>query len=309
MRFLAVYIMRGRMQAIMVIATLALLSMKIPPLSVVSTGGVALVTLRHGIKEGFWVLLIAAVVTAILGSFLIANTQFAFAYGIFLWLPIWFIAIVLRVTRNLGTTIETAVFLGILAVIGFYAMSTAPPAQFWNDILNYMMGPILETAPNDVPIDEIKLSIERLGRFMTGMVAAGSVFGILLGLMLGRWWQSQLFNPGGFGQEFIMIKTSPKFAMGTVVIIAVALLAGGSVSELAWNISVPLVVLYTFIGTAIIHVMLAARKNAKIMMPIFYGTMFILSIMNPFTIMPIAFAGLADTWLNFRAKISNQTNR
>ena len=308
MRFLAVYIMRGRMQAIMVVATVGLLSMLMQPLTVISMAGVALVTLRQGIKEGFWVLLIAAVVTAILGNFLIANTQFAFVYGLFLWLPIWLVAIVLRVTGSMGTTLETAVFLGILTVIGFYTMTNAP-AQFWLEILNLKLEPLLANAPDDVPVDEIKLSIERVSHFMTGMIAAGSVFGVFLSLMLGRWWQSQLFNPGGFGREFITIKTSPKFALGTVFIIIVAVFAGGSVSELACNISIPLVVLYTFIGTAIIHVMLAARKNAKVMIPIFYGTMFILCIMSPLTIMPVAFAGLADTWLNLRAKISNKTNR
>ena len=209
----------------------------------------------------------------------------------------------------MATTIETAVFLGVLAVIGFYAVANIPPAELWNEILNNMMEPMLATAPEDVPVDEIKLSIERFAQYMTGMIAAGSVFGLLLGLMLGRWWQSQLFNPGGFGQEFISIKTSPKFAIGTVLIIVVALIADGSVSELAWNISVPLVVLYAFIGTAVFHVLLMASKNANVKVPLFYGVMFLLSFVTPLVIAPIVLAGLSDTWLNLRDKISNQTNK
>ncbi len=308
MRFLAVYIMRGRMQAILVASTLAILSMLMPPLSVLSMAAVALVTLRNGPREGLIILLIGSVVTALLGMFLFANPQFAFAYGVFQWLPIWVIATVLRVTRKMATAIEVAVFLGILIVIGVYTV-VSDPAGLWNELLNTMMQPMLESAGDNVPLDELKLSIDRLAHYMTGMAAAGSVFGLLLGLLLGRWWQSQLFNPGGFKQEFTHIKTSPKFAIATLLIIVLALLSGGSVSELAWNISVPLLVLYTFIGTAIIHVLLAARKNAQIMMPLFYGAMFMLSLATPAVIVPIAITGLSDTWLNLRDKISNKTDQ
>ncbi len=308
MRFLAAYIMRGRMQAILVASTLAILSMRMPPLSVLSMATVALVTLRNGPREGLIVLLVGAIATALLGMFLVTNPEFAFAYGVFQWLPIWLIAIVLRVTRKMATAIEVAVFLGILIVIGVYTV-VSDPAGLWNGLLNTMMQPMLESAGDNIPLDEIKLSIDRLAHYMTGMAAAGSIFGLLLGLLLGRWWQSYLFNPGGFRQEFTHIKTSPKFAVATLVIIIFALLSSGSASELAWNISVPLLVLYTFIGTAIIHVLLAARKNANIMMPLFYGAMFMLSLATPAVIMPIAITGLSDTWLNLRDKISNKTDQ
>jgi hypothetical protein len=308
MRFLAAYIMRGRMQAILVASTLAILSMRMPPLSVLSMAAVALVTLRNGPREGLIVLLVGAIATALLGMFLVTSPEFAFAYGVFQWLPIWLIAIVLRVTRKMATAIEVAVFLGILIVIGVYTV-VSDPAGLWNGLLNTMMQPMLESAGDNIPLDEIKLSIDRLAHYMTGMVAAGSIFGLLLGLLLGRWWQSCLFNPGGFRQEFTHIKTSPKFAVTTLVIIVFALLSSGSASELAWNISVPLLVLYTFIGTAIIHVLLAARKNANIMMPLFYGAMFMLSLATPAVIVPIAITGLSDTWLNLRDKISNKTDQ
>ena len=54
MGFLASYIMRGRLQAMIVASTLALLSLIIPPVSVVSSATVALVTLRRGAVEGLY---------------------------------------------------------------------------------------------------------------------------------------------------------------------------------------------------------------------------------------------------------------
>lgn len=307
MRFLAVYIMRGRMQAVMVASTLALLSLLMPLLSVLSLAAIALVTLRHGIKEGLLVWLIAAIVTALLGILLFANGQFALAYTVLQWLPVWLIATTFRITQEMARAIEAAVTLGIVIVVIFYS-SVSDPAGFWLALLNDMVKPLFASM-GDAGSDEKMQYIERASHFMTGMVAAGSIFGLLLGLMLARWWQAQLFNPGGFGQEFTSIKTSPKFAIATLVIIVTAMITDGTVSELAWNIGVPILVLYTFIGAAIVHALLVASKHAKVMMLLFYGIMMVLVLMNPLVLMPIAFAGISDTWLNLRARISNKNNQ
>ena len=96
MNFLAAYIMRGRMQAMMVASSLALLSLILPPVSIVSSASVALVTLRRGANEGLFVLVCACLSAALLGFFLFGNFQFALLYGLVLWLPIWVISIVLR---------------------------------------------------------------------------------------------------------------------------------------------------------------------------------------------------------------------
>ena len=52
MRGLASFVMRGRGQATLVVATTAVLSALVPPVSWLSSGGVALVTLRRGGLEG-----------------------------------------------------------------------------------------------------------------------------------------------------------------------------------------------------------------------------------------------------------------
>lgn len=304
MRFLAVYIMQGRMQAVMVASTFALLSLLLPMLNILSLAAIALVTLRHGVKEGLLVCLIVAVVTTLLGVFLFADGEFALAYTVFQWLPIWLIASALRVTQEMAKAIEIAVVLGIVVVIIFYS-AMSDPATFWLRLLNTLIEPLF-VAMDDLTIDEKMHFINQASHYMTGMVVAAAVFSLLLGLLLARWWQAQLFNPGGFGQEFINIKTSSKFATVTLVIIVAALFDDGSLSELAWNICVPILILYTFIGAAIFHVLLSARKNSKVMIPVFYGIMTMLSLMNPLVLMPIAFAGLSDTWLNLRARISNQ---
>ena len=301
MKALAAYIMRGRWQAMIVAAILALLSLKLPPVSIVSSAAVALVTLRKGGVEGLLVLLCSGIVAGFLGFFLLGNYLFALGYGLVLWLPVWAISIVLREGRRLSLAFEIAVLLGIAGVVLFYLYQDEP-AQVWNAALQQMMAPMLK-AP-DVPVDEVKRSIAVFAHYMTGVVAAGSVSGLLLGLLLGRWWQAVLYNPGGFRQEYLALGIQPALSFASIVVVIVALASSGIVSEMAWNVTVLLFVLYTFIGTAVLHVVISSWQAKRYLLPLFY----LLIFMIPHTLIPVALIGLGDTWLNLRNKFSNQSS-
>lgn len=301
MQFLAAYIMKGRMQAMTVAAALALLSLAFPPVSIVSSASVALVTLRKGAKEGFYVLLFACLAAALLSIFLQIGYQFALLYGLVLWLPVWLISIVLREGRLLGVAIEIAVLLGVAAVLGFY-LYQPQPAQVWGGVLSVMMQPMLEARP-DVPVEQIKQTAQVFSHFMTGAIAAGSVYGLLFGLFLARWWQAALYNPGGFKAEYLSMKSHPKLAIATLVLIAVAILSSGTLAEIGWNMLLVMFVLYTFIGTAVLHTCFAAMKGSRFMVPFLYLTL----VMIPHVMVIIALCGLTDNWLNLRNKISNKT--
>jgi len=294
--FLAAYIMRGRMQAMIVASTLALLSLMMPPVSVVSSASVALVTLRRGAFEGLYVVVCSSVAAGLLGFFLLGNYQFALLYGMVLWVPVWLISIILREGRHLSLAVEIAVLIGVLGVVGFYLYDTES-ATMWKSILSRMV-------PANAPVEDIQRTVDVLSHYMTGVVAAGTVFGLLFGLFLGRWWQSVLYNPGGFRQEFLSLSTHPRLAIGSIVVVAIALLSSGVVSEIFWNITILLFVLYVFIGAAVLHTVFASMKMSRYLVPMFYLTLFLI----PHAMLPVAIVGLSDAWLNLRNKISNQTN-
>jgi hypothetical protein len=300
-QFLAAYIMKGRMQAMMVAAALALLSLAFPPASIVSSASVALVTLRRGGKEGLYVLVCACLAAAVLSLFLSIGYQFALLYGLVLWTPVWLISIVLREGRNLGVAIEIAVLLGVVAVLGFYVYQSQP-AQVWGGVLTVMMQPMLEANP-DVPVEQIKQSAQAFAHFMTGAIAAGSVYGLLFGLFLARWWQAALYNPGGFRAEFLAMKGHGKLSMATILLVALAALSSGVLAEISWNMVLVLFVLYTFIGTAVLHASFAVMKGSRFMVPFLYLTL----VLIPHVMVIIAVIGLTDNWLNLRNKISNKT--
>ena len=66
MQLLASFAMRGRSQAVMLVTVLAMLSLLFPPLSILSSSVVALVTLRKGATESGLVLALAGLACGLL---------------------------------------------------------------------------------------------------------------------------------------------------------------------------------------------------------------------------------------------------
>ncbi len=276
-----------------VASSLALLSLIMPPVSIVSSATVALVTLRRGAFEGLTILVCSSAAAGLLGFLALGNYQFALLYAMVLWVPVWLISIVLREGQHLSLAVEIAVLLGVFGVAGFY-LYAPDPAVMWKAILSQMI-------PADAPVADIQRSIDVMAHYMTGVVAAGSVFSLLFGLFLGRWWQANLYNPGGFRQEFLSLSSQPRLAIGSIAVVAIALASSGVSSEIAWNVTILLFVLFTVIGTAVLHTLFAGMKLGRYMVPMLYITLFLI----PHAMLLVALIGLSDAWLNLRKIKSN----
>lgn len=278
-------------------SSLALLSLLMPPISIVSSATVALVTLRRGAYEGLLVLISASVAAAALGYLVLDNFQFAFGYALILWLPVWVISVVLREGRHLSLALEIASIYGVLAVIGFYYF-VENPALYWQAILQIMIQPMAQAS--EIPVEQLEKTILLLAQYMTGILATGSVTGLLLGLLLARWWQANLYNPGGFGIEYLTLRMPARFTITTLVVFLVAAVSSGVFAQLAWNIGIILFMVYTFVGTAIAHALIDRTKARRFLLPLFYLLFFVV----PQVVLPVAIIGISDTWLNLRKKIT-----
>lgn len=279
----------------LVASTLAMLSLIMTPLSVLSSGAVALVTLRRGAYEGLIILASSSLAAGILATLIQVSYQFILIYVLFLWLPIWLIAIVLREGRHISLAVEIAVLIGVVGVVAYYLFNS-DPAMMWAQVLPKMV-------PANSPVEDVKRIIGLIAPYMTGIAAAGAVFSMLLGLFLGRWWQSLLYNPGGFRQEFLSLRTESRLAMISLAIIGIAMLSSGAVSQIAWNTAIIMFVLYTFIGIAVLHAVFSGMKIGQYAVAMFYITMFLI----PYSMIPVALVGFGDTWLDLRKRKLNQT--
>ncbi len=303
MRALAVYIMRGQLQAIStvaVFAVLALVAMPVSwPISYLSAAGVGLVTLSQGPVEGGKTLLGASVILAIIGMLIMGDPALAMAFAVSLWLPAWALASVLLKSRSLVLPIQVLLIFALSAVALMY-VAMGEPALWW---YNHIVGEVLPTLEKaNIVIEsgpEFKQRLANATRLMTGVLVMITAWGILAGLLIARWWQAVLYRPGAFGDEFRGLRLGKVMAIVTVLVVILASAGKGLMAELAGNMLLVLLGLLVLQGLAIAHSLVARFKANHVWLVMLY---MLLVIMLPYMLVMIAMTGLIDNWVDIRQR-------
>ncbi len=291
--------MRGRMQAIMIAAVFILLSFLLPPLSILSAAAVALVTLRKGHREGLVTVVGAGFSVGILGQILFGSPGNVITYSLGSWLPVWIFSILLRESRQLGVTLEVALGLGLLGIIGVYLFNQ-DPALMWHERFQVAMQPLMENPPPGIQTGQIEAGLLVISHYATGILVTGSIAFLISAMLLGRWWQALLFNPGGFRKEFLGLRSHAAVAYAIFLVVALAALGSGPLSEGTQNAGILAFFFYLIVGVSVLHVLLSATSVSRYLLPAVYILMFFV----PYLLVPIALVGFTDTWANWRNRIA-----
>lgn len=279
MRGLAEYVMRGRREALLV----ALIAAAVPMLFWISAVVIGLVTLRRGASDGFTVMLWAALPTFVhawYGDPMPLAALFGTAVS----------ASVLRLTVSWPWALCTTTALGLLLSGGLYTVGRAYLANveaivaaFYESISKQATDPAAASALRVPTTEEI-----------AGMFGLVHGLTLVICLVLSRWWQALLYNPGGFRTEFHALRLHPVQALGLVVL-AVGLNALGPGFRIwAWIALVPLL----FAGIGLMHALLADRAGSG-WLGLFYAALLILP---PVRQLLIVLAAL-DGWIDLRARL------
>ncbi|WP_020209936.1 hypothetical protein [Gilvimarinus chinensis] len=277
MRALAEFIMRGRAQA----AAVALLGHWIPLLSPAT---VALVTLRRGLADGAMVLawaLLPAIVFMAMGQ---QNAALAIigAVSIFTAAQVlrqsasWQHALMGLVACNtlgavvLGVTLPELVDKAVAALAEIMAAITAEAEP-----------PLVLPEPN--------------ATMVLGLLAAMTTLSGAMGLILGRWWQAVLYNPGGFGTEFRALRLTPVAALVCMIAAVYCYQQPATTKVWALVFAQPLL----FAGIALVHALVAKKGMGVQWLVLFYIALILL---QPFKILLVIVA-FGDTWLDIRGRI------
>lgn len=293
MQSLASFIMSGRSRAVLVAAAGALLSLLLPPFSYVSGAVVALVTLRHGPWEGLLVAAAAVAATAALALAALQTVLPAVGFAMALWLPLWLLGMVLRRTVSLAFTAESAALLGGLGVAAVHLL-VAEPAAWWEGLLSRTFGEALQG--NGEGLREI-LPV------MGGIVASATLLSLMLALLLARWWQAQLYNPGGFRREFHGLRLHRGVAVAALATFVGASLGEAAAGTLATELALVVVMLYLFQGLAVVHGTVALRGIGWGWLAVVYG---LLLLSPPKMLVGLSALGFADSWIDFRARLAGK---
>lgn len=277
MRAFAEFVMRGRLQATAVCVGFAI----VPFLHWLGTAVVGLVFLRRGAAEGAMLLLWASL--PLVGWYTINQD----ASPLLVLAGASILAWVLRETISWETTLGVAVVMAALLSLVFEFVSA--------DVLALLVEWYLELVNTAA---EQRLTEDQAHQVLVGFFAMGQAYAMILALVLARWWQSLLYNPGGFQREFHRIRLSPMLSMGLVgTIVLFFVLNDPAFGRWIPLLTVPLVVS----GVSIVHWVVAKRALSGGWLVMFYLLLvFLIQLAYPLLVS----VALLDSWMNLRQRFA-----
>lgn len=272
--------MAGRLKA----ALVALLGNFLP---LVSPAAVGLVVLRRGLTEGCLVLLWAVVPLLIL-----LNTENM--NGAMVWASIFSVLVVLvgasALTQTQAWTSALKVMLGVSVVSGLaMKLLLATEVGAMREALTEMLRQLQQ--------QNSALVFEPSDLFVAGLIAWVIALTAVAALLLARWWQSLLYNPGGFGVEFHALRFDRLSASLLFGALMGCYLLGQEYVTWGNLLGLPLLLG----GVALVHHTIAFAQLSTRWLVVFYmGLVFLL---GPLSSVLIGL-GFLDSVMDFRSRLA-----
>ena len=286
MRALAEFIMRGRMQATLVVAGCAAL----PLLYWLGAAAGCLVLLRRGMRDALGVLALGLLPA------LIWWLKFDDPRALLVLLGSSGLALVLRASESWNRVLLVSIAMGLVFSVVLGTVFSSQIEMLAQDLIK-----ILPLALGDL---YQKMSVEEQARFasliapiLTGLIAALLQIVSVLSLIIGRYWQALLYNPGGFGREFRVIRIPLGPAMLLLALMLLEPNFGPQLAMLTPLCSVPLV----FAGLALIHGLVAQKRLARFWLVGLYVTLLLfMQLIYPLLVV----LAIVDSLIDFRGRLA-----
>ena len=281
MRAIAEYIMRGRRQAALVLGLTAAL----PLLFWLSAAGASLVLLRKGLTQSLNVIvwaLLPALVWALYGD----------PYVLLVIVGSLVMAHLLRESTSWLRVLLCSMLVGLGAAWMLSAVFADVIGQL-SQMMRDAMPNVFADAWQQLDAESQERMLELLTPVLTGLMAAVAQMLSLAALVLARYWQAALYNPGGFGREFRAIRL-PAAVAGLLVM---GMLLAPRLSPQAGVIMPLCAIPLGIAGVALVHGMVARHKMGRFPLIGFYVGMFLfVQLLYPLLII----LALADSVFDFR---------
>lgn len=273
--------MRGRWQALAV----AVLGAGSLLFGWISAAAIALVTLRQGVASGGW-LVFWALLPAVVASWLSGDPG-----SVLLLLGVFVLAVVLRATVSLALAVAASALVGLISGGGLLLIGADFLAQ-----LVEVFAALLEQLQSNVATEEsmaLVLSAPSTVQ-VAGILAAGNAVTAVLSLLLARYWQALLYNPGGFREEFHALRLPPLWTTGLGLLSLAVWAQEPWVSGWALVVSVPLM----FCGFSLVHAYVAASGRGASSLVVFYLLWLFVDPVKGLLLGCV----VADAWIDFRRR-------
>lgn len=278
-------------------------------LPLLSPATVALVAMRKGANEGALVLLFS-VLSLVLMSYVSELNLLMVWASVASVVVVLLGALLLKATASWQSTLLMIVLLSaasvaVMDVVMAEAMAKNV-AQLRVNLLE-MLGQMNAPALNEASQLELSqtgkgqagngkpMALELGDQFIFGLLAWVIAISSIASLVLGRWWQSLLYNPGGFAEEFRALRIQPPLALASLAGMTGCYLF--STDYVAWGnlLGLPLLVA----GLALVHHLVASAKKGAHWLAIFYICLVLM--LGPLSMLLLGL-GLVDSVLDLRSR-------
>ncbi len=283
MRSFAEFVMKGRTQAIItvVLATGSVF------FAWIGAAVIALVTLRKGTSQGVKVLywaMIPAVMVAFIGDTAPLTTL----------LGVMFAAVILRATLSWTAVLTVSTLSGLFTGLIMLTLAEGYIAQIIQFLEQFIQQVSAQQGGEEGRPPSMLMAVPSELQ-VAGLLGVSNAFTIVISLLLARWWQALLYNPGGFKQEFHKLRVPPLMAL----ILLIAIMACWSLGSdyILWAILFALP--FLFAGFALAHGIAGWRKLNPDWLAVIYFLWFL------FEAVKIAMVAVAvvDSFVDIRGRL------
>lgn len=283
MRALADFVMRGRLQATLAVVIAAAL----PMLFWVSAAAGSLVLLRRGLNDALGIVAWALLPT-LLWWYFGEPRPLLVLFGTLV------LAVVLRASVSWTRVLLASVLLGVLYGVIIDAVFGETVKRNAAELLE-LMPQMLGEAYQQMSADEQARVGNLLTPVLTGLMAALLQLLSLLSLLLGRYWQALLYNPGGFAREFRAVRLPAPIAVALLVGIFLLPGLGIELAMLTPLCSVPL----AFAGVALLHGLVAQQRLGRFwLVGLYVSLLLFMQLVYPLLVV----LAVVDSLFDFRGR-------
>ncbi|MFT3931926.1 MAG: hypothetical protein QM709_16685 [Spongiibacteraceae bacterium] len=287
MRALAEFVMRGRVQAISV----AIAGVVLPFCVWVSAAVIGLVTLRRSAQDA--VVVLGWGVLAAMAMLLWQGDPGPVVALIGTAAAAW----VLRLSRSWPYALVAIVIAGLLSALvlsashsGFVAMVTEKLNELFVALRTKMSA------------EQAALLGEMTTIQVSGLLGIRSAALIIIALLIARWWQAMLYNPGGFREEFHRLRLPGSMVIGLIAAGLLIAQIGSDYQIWTGLFTLPFVVA----GVALVHGLVGTMRWGRGPLIVLYIAWLVALELVTGVLVLMA---LVDSWWDFRGRLIAKQKR
>jgi hypothetical protein len=281
MRALAEFVMRGRAQAIGV----AIAGVVLPFFVWVSAAVVGLVVLRRSSQDA----------VIVLGWSLLAATAMMLWQGdpgpVAALLGTAVAAWVLRMLRSWPLALVAIVTTGLLSAV----LLNATDSHFVAELVA-MLNEFIAKLHERMTAEQAAMLGDMSAVQVSGLLGLRSACLMVMALLLARWWQAMLYNPGGFREEFHSLRLPVPIVIGLIAAGLLVAVMGGDYKVWCVLFALPFVVA----GFALVHGVVGIKRWGRGPLVVLYIAWVLVWEIVTATLLLLA---LVDSWWDFRARL------